>query len=633
MKIPEKIGIGLCVVACVIIVITYINNLTNYKETIQWRNNTNCFTIPFETDRNGRILINTTVNEHTGLFLFDTGANYTCVNEKYVTSEDLYVGNHVISDVDGVKSEDDFYKMKHLGLGAVEFLHCKVTATDSTTWKHPLGCFYLQDSILGIIGDNIISKFIWDFDLNNKRVTVSSENDYCNSLADTIAIPLERVKKSMYIPIEINNQVKKLMLDFGFAGSLQITDSILFEQKYFKNKEYYEPSFGYLTHLEDEIHAYNFDFVNVKLGNQHFEKIKCTENCQSNLAGISLVWSFERVVLDYLHQKVYFISRRKDKSCPYTAETVSEQQYAFKKDVFTSKQFFEQTFNLVQKHSIKKNELNWDSIKTLVTDSIPKFRFNIDAYKALDYTVKLMNDSSSRFYFPNDSTNPIANHQVELPIIPNKMLAEDIAYIKVPDFTGNDSLNNLFANSIRNSLLHLDSSAVLKGLVVDLREKYYGPISSGVLGLSPLLRDSLIGFIVDNTDEYKPVYCSNVLRFGSEKVDSLGSYIPLQNKDIKVAILQNQENVGSVEFILSALRFQGVNSKVFGDGKYSPTIFCMSFSFTQTDANLLLASSYFCSYKGQDIKEVIEPDVFCPDSLSLDRAIDWIKEDLIAKGK
>ncbi len=631
MKSLEKLAISLCIIVCSLLVSSFINNPPKHGKSLKEYNNITSFTLPFKTDDNGCIYIEAIIHDNTGLFMFDTGASKTSINEKYITKKDKTIGTTTTTDVNQNKREETIHRLKHLALGAVD-VHCKVVAADSTTWIHPRGCFYHQDSIYGIIGDNVISKFIWDFDLNNKHVTLSSDSSYCKMLADTIAISLERLNKSMYFPILINDQVKKLMLDFGCAGTLQITDSIPSEQKYFKTKEFYELSFGYLSHLEDEIHAYNYDFVNVELGNHRFEKIKCTENTKVNLAGISLVWSFERVVLDYLNQKVYFISRRKDKSCPYTAERFSEQQYNFKKDVFTSKQFFEQTFNLVQKHSIKKNELDWDSIKTLVTDSIHKFRFNIDVYKALDYTVKLMNDSSSRFYYPNDSTNPLANHQVELPLIPNKMLAEDIAYIKIPDFIGNDSLSNLFANSIRNTLLNLDSSAVLKGLVVDLRDKHRGRTSSTLLGLSPLFKDSIIGYTFDNTKEYRPVYCTNVLRYGSDKAGSLSTYIPLRNLDIKVAILQNQETIGYSDYLLLALKSQSNNYQVFGDGKYSPTIFSMSVGFTQTDANLFLASSYFCSYKGQNIKEVIEPDVFCQDSLSLDKAVDWIKKDLMAKG-
>jgi len=176
------ISIGLSVVSFIMIVINTIENQD--KEKVKWNSRDNSFMIDFVVGRKGHIYLKASVNDTTGLFLFDTGAGISIVNEKFVLNKKMKVRPLTITDSNGIQQTKDLYKVNNFVLGGIEIKQLQVYPKDSITWTNPKGIFYKQDSIIGVIGNNVISKFIWDFDLTNKHVTISKSKNYCSSISD-----------------------------------------------------------------------------------------------------------------------------------------------------------------------------------------------------------------------------------------------------------------------------------------------------------------------------------------------------------------------------------------------------------------------------------------------------------------
>jgi hypothetical protein len=292
------------------VVINIIENQD--EEKVKWNSPNSSFIIDFVVGRNGYIYIEASVNDTTGLLLFDTGASISIVNEKFVIDKKMKLSPYTITDSKGIHQTKDLYKVKKMVLGEIEIKRLQVYPKDSITWTDPKGLFYKQDSIIGIIGNNIISNYIWDFDLMNRKVKVSKSKAYCSTLPDSLAVPLFWNKGNKDIPVRINGAERMLTFDFGASSPLTLSDSIPnnFTEE---NANFTGHSSGALSHLDStKRKGSNMDFVNVKLGTYTFNEVLCTENDHSNLLGLPFIWAFERVVVDYLNDKVYFINENRN---------------------------------------------------------------------------------------------------------------------------------------------------------------------------------------------------------------------------------------------------------------------------------------------------------------------------------
>ena len=189
----KKLG-GLLFSVCLLFVssiVIFINAMENQDaEKVEWNSPNDRFTIDFIVGNQGHIYLNASVNDTSGLFLFDTGCAITHVNERFVTDKKMKFRPYSIYDSKGIQQTKNLYKANRFELGDIEIKQLHVYPNDSLTWTDPKGTFYQQDSVIGIIGNNIISKFIWDFDLINKRVTISKTKKYCKDIPDSLSVPL-----------------------------------------------------------------------------------------------------------------------------------------------------------------------------------------------------------------------------------------------------------------------------------------------------------------------------------------------------------------------------------------------------------------------------------------------------------
>jgi hypothetical protein len=250
------------------------------------------------------------INSTTGLFLFDTGAEISFVNEKFIVPGNLKTRPETLTDAKGIKQTKHLYKILSFKLGDVEFKDLEVYPEDSLCWIDPKGIHFNQDTVIGVIGNNIISKFIWDFDLVNKRVTISKSESYCDSIPDSLAIGLVTVEKHKEIIVRINGKLKRLTLDFGSAFPISLSGSIPNQEASDTNDKYFQNTKSAFNHLiQDKTRKSICYFADIQFGSYQYKDIQCFENDHSALFGIPFIWSFKRVIVDYLNNEVYFIKQ------------------------------------------------------------------------------------------------------------------------------------------------------------------------------------------------------------------------------------------------------------------------------------------------------------------------------------
>jgi hypothetical protein len=307
----KKIALILLLFFLVFIIFLIVKKLivNNGTEKVQWNSPNESITLDYIVGKSGHLYLKGQMNGITGLFLFDTGAEISLINEKYITGKELKIKPFTINDAKGIKQTKNVYLVKSFELDAIKINELDVFPADSLMWKSPKGIFYNQDSIVGVVGNNIISKFIWDFDMVKKRVTVSNSKSYCNSIPDSLAIVLVSRENHKEIQVQINGKLKRLTLDFGSYFPISLSGSIPNKKNSDKNNSNSQKTKSGLTHLySKDGKESKFDFVNIKLGTYEFREIQCFENDGSALLGIPFVWSFKRVVIDFINNKAFFIT-------------------------------------------------------------------------------------------------------------------------------------------------------------------------------------------------------------------------------------------------------------------------------------------------------------------------------------
>lgn len=298
------------------------------------------------------------------------------------------------------------------------------------------------------------------------------------------------------------------------------------------------------------------------------------------------------------------------------------------KKVWTFEDFYEQTFSVIKNKSVKKNEINWDSLKQKVIDSIGVPSNNLLAYKSIAYTVKLIDDRHSIFVFPSDllekgQKNALLMDSLAVPKVESKIVKGSIGYIKLPGFVAKDSLTQLYAEKIRGKLLSLDRNQKIEGWIIDVSNNIGGQAGKEVLGLAPLFQKSLLGISKNGDGEYKKhtlksnTYYRDTIPLAKLEMDSL-----MINTNKPIAILQGPKTVSAGEFLALAFKFQD-KSRTFGQPTKGKTSDLELINF-KSNAKLLLATDYWCNKEGNIIDGPIFPDVICSMEESLDLATEWI---------
>ena len=284
--------------------------------------------------------------------------------------------------------------------------------------------------------------------------------------------------------------------------------------------------------------------------------------------------------------------------------------------------YFEETFQVIKAESIKSKEIDWDELKQSVKDCI-QFNSYDDVLKAISYTIELINDGHSTFWY-GYRPDRLTIDTFCVPEIEARIIEDSIAYLRLPGFMANDSLTKEYSKSIRETVLRLDKQQLLSGWIIDLRKNRGGKMSRECLGLAPLFKDPLVGIAVNNKGEFRYTTCdSNYFYHGDLKMDSLMADLHLINNDKKIAVLINERTASGGEFLALAFKFQD-NTKVFGQRTKGLTSHLQLYTFDESDAKMFLAFEKYCDKDKNIIEGSILPDIECKDEICLSKATEWI---------
>jgi len=299
------------------------NAFSNYKNSLYtehstiWNNTEHSTIIPFYAQRNGHIFIKASIDNHIQYLNFDTGNDVIGLNEKYNNSEKNET--ITIKDSHNKTSELAINNLARLSIGDIDFKGLDYIALKKNIWDNENGIFYNKDSIAGILGNNIINSFVWDFDIKKQTIKITDQK-FSESLSKTHIVPLIKSGKGWKVKIKVNGKQEFVKLDSGSNKILSITDSLKTTRN--SNHEIKEESNGIFSFTETDNDGNKkkimkrMIFADINISNLFFKDALIMSPSKSNLLGVPLFWEYDRIVLDFLDQKMYLFNKLNSTNAP-----------------------------------------------------------------------------------------------------------------------------------------------------------------------------------------------------------------------------------------------------------------------------------------------------------------------------
>ncbi len=243
-----------------------------------------------EFDEYGRIFINTSINNKEGWLLFDTG------------SKSSYLADSLINFLRTYNTCISLGKQKLFDISEV-----KKMFSPSMLKGHTNNC-------IGIIGNNIIEKYTWDFDLENKTVHIGRKlTPKLNSQIpmDTLSIHYEdgKIRSSILVndsPITVN-------IESASYYPLVLKGNIPNNKKPFFYEDKVNLNSLMLTKngKTQEFESYNLlDYTHVRVGNSYFNNIAtCYLYDKQSFIGNPIWHNYKRVIVYNNANKIIFIGK------------------------------------------------------------------------------------------------------------------------------------------------------------------------------------------------------------------------------------------------------------------------------------------------------------------------------------
>ncbi len=284
---------------------------------------------------------------------------------------------------------------------------------------------------------------------------------------------------------------------------------------------------------------------------------------------------------------------------------------------------FEQAFKIIKTNYFQNKKVDWREIINNVKDSIKNFNNDEDTNNAIKYVLNQINDKHGKLLLPKEPTNFFKNDKLKIPLISYQIINNKIGYIKIPGFGANDSLSNLYSLNIRKTLKKIDNESDLEGWIIDLRDNFGGKLSVFSLGVSPLFKDSIIGYSLNNKKLFNShKIINNTYYFNEKKFDSLNFDNTLRNKDKKIAFLVNHKTASMGEFLVISFKTQK-KTKTFGTKTRGLTTILNLYNLNN-GSSLLLTVGKMSDNNKQIQNGPIIPDIECNSEKSIELAIEWI---------
>lgn len=207
---------------------------------------------------------------------------------------------------------------------------------------------------------------------------------------------------------------------------------------------------------------------------------------------------------------------------------------------------------LMDKFGIYSSTEEWAQVRDSYRDLAMKAQSEEDLVKVLDDAVQIAGGKHSSAFFQK-STEEEKDSYID-PTIERK---DDLIYIKVPEFSSTQEMEEAYAEKISESL----KDKKIKKVMIDLRDNPGGSMYPMILGLSPLLPDGKVfSFVGKDQEDFMAIDLEDgkITSYPNLQVSNVEKL-----EDVKIAVLAGDNTASSGEATLLALK--GLpNVRVFG---------------------------------------------------------------------
>lgn len=296
------------------------------------------------------------------------------------------------------------------------------------------------------------------------------------------------------------------------------------------------------------------------------------------------------------------------------------------------KKYIDEFCKIIKENSIVSDSLNWPEIEQEVEFLSQGIKKIDNAQPVLNYMINKLKEKgdfhsfliSTDYLKPASKSSKTTSPSETSP--QSEILPGNIGYISVPEFIGDSFSMYKFANKIQQLIKQLDTENDIKGWIVDLRKNTGGNMYPMITGLSPLLKNGIIGYFVNPKDGNKQKWeiLNGAISIQGNLIMKVNEPYQLKKQDLKIAVLIGPSTASSGE--ITAISFIGnPNTKLFGQPSAGYTTANRSFPISKK-LIFNLAATYVSDRTGKEYFHTISPEVTATDADILKVASQWLLE-------
>lgn len=287
--------------------------------------------------------------------------------------------------------------------------------------------------------------------------------------------------------------------------------------------------------------------------------------------------------------------------------------------------FLNNMMDIMQANSINRKTIDWSSFRSSVLNTAKGKQTRAQLDPVIRNAISLLRDSHSFVLKPN-GLGLVGESSLDCSVQPEPVVdIENVGYIKITRFLGNETEAQNFAKDIQQSIQSQDNENLI-GWVVDLRNNGGGNMWPMLAGIGPILGEGIAGYFVDS-DNVKSEwgYFGGESRLSGQAITSITEPYELIKPNPKVAVLTNRACGSSGEAIIVAFK-ERPNTRSFGERSCGVSTANTNFDLGD-DYTLWLTVSTFADRAETLYGGRISPDETINDSEALWTSVEeWLSE-------
>ncbi|HNE29257.1 MAG TPA: S41 family peptidase [Saprospiraceae bacterium] len=302
--------------------------------------------------------------------------------------------------------------------------------------------------------------------------------------------------------------------------------------------------------------------------------------------------------------------------------------------------------NFAQQHALKRNEVNWDSVRSLVYAKAAGAQNTSELGPAFSALLGALGDDHGRVLYQNNTIgfwygelkenqktiDPNMWSAVQSGLYPARavLLSDSVGYLRLPGLSTGDNLQ--MAAEIRWHVNRLIDQGA-RCWIIDLRGNGGGNIFPMLEGIGPLLGDGPIGSHRDPVErsEFPWSIRDGNFFYGEYEAVHLPNTMNVP-KNARVAVLTSRYTASSGEMVAICFKTRP-NTRFFGE-KTGGMITITNWVQPCEDLTLTLAAAYCADRTGRIYREYVDVDETVPfliteepnDDPAIKQALSWLKQ-------